>query len=628
MRKMLLTIILLVVFFPLNVLAKVDDVEYDVEAMYVDATVSYDGSMEVKELIILDGSFNGFERNLLESNDKLISNEINFEHSAIYNPGKIKVTNVSAVRLSNYDFADVYDSYDEYNQTSNDKIGSTGYFNYYLKNDDHVIRTYNSCSNCTVGFYYEYYVEDVVVMHNDIAEIYYQFIGDAFRDKIEYLDIRLNLPDKDDEIRVWAHGSLNGEIYKNDDNDGVIATIENLKKGNPVDIRMTFNKNLILFSDTLDHTNVDALDEILKVEKLRAEEANRQREIIRKRYEQIQLLALVYVLIMIIYFVYLYIRYDREYKSDFDHKYNREFIDDYDVEVVDYLLNKMITSNAMSASIMNLVYKKKISVTEVGKKNYSFTLLSRDGLSDAESSLVDFLFNNIGDGKEFTINQLKSYAKSTKTCTEFTSSYESWKNKVQTQAKKENFWEDNVPAKILAGFYALLGFGVFIYSVASIEDFAMSHLVIIPSFIFLIYVIAFRKKTLKGINHYKRWNAFKNFLNDFGTFETKELPEIALWERYLVYAVIFGLANKVQKDMNVKINEINAMSGSTLSTSDIYVYSHMNLSNSINTSVASAVNSAVSTAVATSTAASSSGSGGGFSSGGGFGGGGGGGGGF
>ena len=82
-------------------------------------------------------------------------------------------------------------------------------------------------------------------MHNDIAEIYYQFIGDAFRDKIEYLEIRLHLPEEDDDLRVWAHGSLNGEIYKNDDNDGVIATIKNLKKGNPVDIRMTFDKSMI-----------------------------------------------------------------------------------------------------------------------------------------------------------------------------------------------------------------------------------------------------------------------------------------------------------------------------------------------------------------------------------------------
>lgn len=627
MKKIILNIIVfLAVFFPIEVLAKVDDVEYDVEAMYVDATISYDGSMEVKELIVLDGSFNGFERILLESNEKLTTDEINFEHSAIYNPGDIKLINVSAVRLKKYNFDNVNDYYSAFIKTSDDRIGYSGYFNYYLKNDNHVIRTYNSCSNCTVGFYYEYYVEDVVVMHNDIAEIYYQFIGDAFRDKIEYLEIRLHLPEEDDDLRVWAHGSLNGEIYKNDDNDGVIATIKNLKKGNPVDIRMTFDKSMILFDDTLDHTNVDALDEILIVEKERAEEANRERERIKKIYNRIQILALGYVIIMVVYFIYLYIRYDKEYESDFDHKYNREFIDDYGVEVIDYLNNKYITPNAMSASIMNMIYKKNIKCEELEKNDYNFTLISRENLSDSENKLVNFLFNEIGNGTTFTIKGLKKYAKSTKTCTKFTSSYEDWKNSVVSKGKSENFWEDSVPPKILATFYAILGIALFIYSVGTIEDFAYSHFVIIPSIIFLIYVIGFRKKTLKGINHYKRWNAFKNFLNDFGTFDTKELPEVALWERYLVYAVIFGLANKVQKSMNVKISELGA-SSDNLST-NIFVYSHMDMNSTINNSVASAVNSAVSSAVASSTAASSGGGGGGFSSGGGFGGGGGGGGGF
>ena len=34
-----------------------------------------------------------------------------------------------------------------------------------------------------------------------------------------------------------------------------------------------------------------------------------------------------------------------------------------------------------------------------------------------------------------------------------------------------------------------------------------------------------------------KWTAFKKFLNDFGSFDVKELPEIKLWERYLVFPV-------------------------------------------------------------------------------------------
>ena len=144
--------------------------------------------------------------------------------------------------------------------------------------------------------------------------------------------------------------------------------------------------------------------------------------------------------------------------------------------------------------------------------------------------------------------------------------------------------------------------------------------------IFFFITIAIYKKTQKGSEHYARWNAFKNFLDDFGSFELKELPEIILWERYLVYATIFGLADKVEKSMNVYISEMNIDA-----TSDYYpMFFYINLGPTIHSSVNNAINSAYQRQSANyanshSSYSSGGGFGGGFSSGGGFGGGGGGG---
>ena len=125
---------------------------------------------------------------------------------------------------------------------------------------------------------------------------------------------------------------------------------------------------------------------------------------------------------------------------------------------------------------------------------------------------------------------------------------------------------------------------------------------------------------------YRKWTAFKNFLNDFGTFEIKELPEITLWEKYLVYATVFGLAKKVQKVMNVKIQE---MGPAVYNGTDTYLY--LGDFGAINEVVSSSISNAHQLAVseaAASNVSNSGGTGGGFSSGGGFGGGGGGGHGF
>ena len=147
----------------------------------------------------------------------------------------------------------------------------------------------------------------------------------------------------------------------------------------------------------------------------------------------------------------------------------------------------------------------------------------------------------------------------------------------------------------------------------------------------MIYMLIFNKRTKGGAEDYQKWKAFKRFLEDFGRFDEKELPEIVLWERYLVYANIFGIADKVGKTMKIKFNEINT--NNQYSNGDL-LFDYMmwnNLNYSINNTVRSSVSTArtvVNEAIAKSSSSSGGGFGGGFSSGGGFGGGGGGGRGF
>ena len=157
-------------------------------------------------------------------------------------------------------------------------------------------------------------------------------------------------------------------------------------------------------------------------------------------------------------------------------------------------------------------------------------------------------------------------------------------------------------------------------------EYPLSYIAFVFGIIFMIYTSKLLKKTETGIEDYAKWKAFKNFLNDFGTFDLKELPEIVLWERYLVYATLFGLAKKVSKDMNVKIQEYPDYMNTYGNT--IFYY---DFGPTISYSVSSAVNgahAAINAKNASSSMSSGGGFGGGFSSGGGFGGGGGGGHGF
>ena len=605
----------------------------EVTDFLVDAQILEDGDMIVREIIVADGSFNWFERDLLYTNDTLELTD-SFANNAIYNAGDIKDIIVKTKKVEDVSFDTFLDEdFEESIKVSYGTDGSEKKFTVNTLSGGYRVRIYDYTNQDKVAFYLEYRVEDVLVLHRDVAELYWTFVPDGFEDTLQNVLVRVSLPktDTSNYFRFWAHGNLDGEIIDLDDKT-VEAKISEVLPGESVDIRLTFDTSIVDAKRVLKHSNVTALDGILEVETKRAEEANLLRdELISKRNRAI-VLSFVLIGSILGLGVFIYFKYGKSPKSNYYSKYNREFIDEYNVEVIDYLMHRKITPNALSASIMNLIYKKNISVKELEKnKNYEFTLIHLDKLNDSEKLLVDFLFDTVGKNKvntenqkTFTLKDLKKYASGTKTCTSFIKSYTAWQANVLEHGKSENFFTDSGVPKIIGLFVLFVAIFLLMYIIHNQIDFIMSYVAIFLSVIFFIYTLVIYKKTKKGSEHFARWKAFRNFLDDFGSFELKELPEIILWERYLVYATIFGLADKVEASMNVHIKEID------MNAEYVPVFTYIHISpfiySSFNDAVSSAYNrQAANYANTHSSRSSGGGFGGGFSSGGGFGGGGGGG---
>ena len=176
---------------------------------------------------------------------------------------------------------------------------------------------------------------------------------------------------------------------------------------------------------------------------------------------------------------------------------------------------------------------------------------------------------------------------------------------------------------ILTIIYSIIGIiHLFVYNHFINDAFLIYLIVIIVAIILLIYTVIAKKRTEKGALAYKKWESFKRFLKDFGSMDEKSLPEIILWEKYLVYAVVLGCADKLSKTMKIKLENMNV--DYTFSFDPI-IFTHLSI---INHAVSSSIHSArtYNSSGGSSNWSSGSGGGGGFSSGGGFGGGGGGGG--
>ncbi len=635
MKKVILSLFLLL-FVP----HVVDAASYTITDQLIQAEIQENGDLKISELIVMEGTFNGYVKELSYANE-LLTDEYttNYENNAIYNASGIElisiqgkeVNQVSFDTFSDTDFQDFTLDYSAQNGDTLKYTVSTNYRGY-----DYTL--YYASNQNKVAFLITYIVDQVVVLHKDVAEVYWNFITPNDYDDINHVEVKVLLPNRDDTdyFRVWAHGDLSGEVNKLDDHKGVLAVIPYMEASSVLDIRLTFDKSLITDTSKVKTSNDIALDGIIEVETKRAEVANELRASLRKKRNIAIVISWVLIGSVVGLAFFVYFKYGKSPKSSYYSKYNREFIDDYNVEVIDYLMKKQITPNALSASIMNLIYKKNIRVQEIAQekkreKNYEFTLENKDHLNDSENILIDFLFDTVGKGKvnennqkTFTTKDLKSYASGTKTCNTFINSYTAWKNNVLQKGIDQKFFESSSVPKILGIIVLFVSIFLLMFIVSNHVSYIPSYIAIILAIIFFIYSIAVYKKTQKGSEHYARWKAFRNFLNDFGSFELKELPEIILWERYLVYATIFGLADTVEKSMNVKIEELDT---SGLASDYYPIFTYIHISPIIHSSFNEAINSAYHRQAANyanthSANSSGGGFGGGFSSGGGFGGGG------
>lgn len=639
MKKILVLIISLFSFISVNY--AVSNVNYKIDDYIVDSRIDISGNMVVREVIKVKGSFNGYIRDLKykNSNNKVFDKSIDsFYGSSIYDASNIEVRKVGTINYDKELDFNVFDqSVNEF--TMNDSCTvNKGCYEKSDITDGVSLKMYNETNNSSTYFYIEYLLGNVVVIHEDIAEVYFNFVGDMFDDDINKYKLRVVLPDKTKElVRVWAHGPLNGNVSPIKDENGYYyggyLEINDLYSNTPVDMRLTFDKNLILVDHPyLKKSEVLALDKILEVENLRADKANKEREKAKFFMYGSYALGSVYLVLLVLLFVYIYIKYDKELKTNFDMEYNREFINDYDVTNIEYLFDKKITEKAFSTSILNLIYKKNIKIEQIDKKDYKLIKVNTDNVSESEEYLMKMIFDNIGNKEYVLLSQIKKYAKEIHgTTSEFLTSFTTWQNKVTSESIKNNFYESNTKIKVLGVLFSLVGYLVF-YVMVRFNGFNLFSIIIfICALVFMIYVLIFNKRTKRGAEDYQKWKAFKRFLEDFGRFDEKELPEIVLWERYLVYANIFGIADKVGKTMKIKFNEINT--NNQYSNGDL-LFDYMmwnNLNHSINNTVRSSVSTArtmVNEAIAKSSSSSGGGFGGGFSSGGGFGGGGGGGRGF
>ncbi len=275
----------------------------------------------------------------------------------------------------------------------------------------------------------------------------------------------------------------------------------------------------------------------------------------------------------------------KKYRYDPAHnpEYYRTLPDDRPAPTVDKLLHfykedgKEDISRQVSSAILELNLRKLIRFYSDGKDTEIIVDRQRREekyLPGYLDTVLDFLIEAADGTGRLNLKELKKYVKDNESAAysfkvdfemEADKEYKKWA--VAERVKGPRFFERKVllSRTLMMG---ALGFSVRLFS-NIFEGVQLRDAFIVGMFTFLasmVVAVGYHLGRMFAGNYgyifdlqtesdLALWKAFGRFLDDFTTFDEKELPEFPVWKEYMVYAVAMGKGEKVAKSLAVKYPE-------------------------------------------------------------------------
>ena len=469
-----------------------------------------------------------------------------------------------------------------------------------------------------------YTVKDAIAKYNDYSELYWKFVGDDFEIDADQIKGIIYLPKNatnKEDVRVWGHTKyLNGEIYVTDLNK-IEFSVNRYWSGNYVEVRTLIPNHMIQTTGRQYNDNI--LNTVLAEEMKWSEEANER----RKMAKNVQyIIAGVGVVFMLFFITRIFNnikklkKLEKKFKPTTQLEYFRElpYQEATPAEALFVFSSGMSKSfsESFSANILDLALKKfimleafkqegifKSDIVKIAIENKDL-----DELKEDERLTLEFLKEVAGEKRVLTTEDITKYLEKNY------SKVDKLNRKLEKIIEKEessngNYIKQNdKEMNKFAGICVVYGvFASFMIPII-ITSIMFSKLLVIVTTAFMITLVInavitgmmsakINVFTQKGVDEKEKWKAFKKYMEDFSLLKEKEVPALVLWEKYLVFATVFGISEKVLKQLKVIYPEVTDVNSTLNTYSYIHIMNSVNIGDCINTSVYSAIASSGSGAV-------------------------------
>lgn len=468
------------------------------------------------------------------------------------------------------------------------------------------IKWYYQAQDETLGFQIQYLLKSPVNRYQDVAEFYWKAIENEHA-SIRKLNVTLEIPTSSPNLfKLFVHTRAQpGQMNFSSDHRVVDFQIENIPANTFVETRLLTNPDIFPF---VPQRNSQRYETILEEERVAATQELQGYKTVRETNRWLgMVLFFLFVAIGIIYivlfFVY-YLKYGREPKIDYERQYEQEPPRDIPPAFLGIIMNQKNINRtdmgrAFTATLLDLARRGYMTIEEeerrilfIKKEYLVFTFTDKFKKPEAQSDLLPFerdvydLLQRISiDGRTVTTVEIEKWGKEIPNDkSNFLIFIENWGKTVKNWWETHFFSTYDPVAENKKGQYLIFSVtyfigGIFLFIFSSLHfSFSGDRGFIGFGILFFPFIIVFgliARKSLgrwskEGLTEYRRWTAFRRFISDYSLM--KEAPPILLqiWDRYLVYAVALGVAEKLLRNLKIYVRE----TGSELNTPGWYHVPH------------------------------------------------------
>ena len=244
--------------------------------------------------------------------------------------------------------------------------------------------------------------------------------------------------------------------------------------------------------------------------------------------------------------------------------------------------------NMVQATLLDLIDRRKLSISGQGD-NPVIQLISTENLSEAESYFLkmamgdqtevrvkDLFFNyqiseDLYKGRKKKADEAEIRRIGSQMSSRFKNSLHTVSKKVAAeslslnlpdnyrslteQERKLLFWAQALSALAIFAAGAIFLLFMFVFSASYWFYLIFIGLGLWQSIVYLQKADIYRRDgvlTEEGAERYHLWSSFSNMLRDIAKLDKTEIEGLVLWNRLLVYATLFGYAERVSKLMRLR----------------------------------------------------------------------------